>query len=109
MEIMKKIALVFTIIGALNWGLVGLFKVNLVTLLIKSAMIVNIIYTIIGIASLICIAYFFEEKMTHQKSFFYDITTFTFLVTTNFNLESFPSTKTGTEQLPGVLQPVKST
>lgn len=65
MEIMKKIALVFTIIGALNWGLVGLFKVNLVTLLIKSAMIVNIIYIIIGIASLICIAYFFEEKMTH--------------------------------------------
>ncbi len=65
MEIIKKIALVFTIIGALNWGLVGLFKVNLVTLLIKSAMIVNIIYIIIGIASLICIAYFFEEKMTH--------------------------------------------
>ena len=65
MEIIKKIALVFTIIGALNWGLVGLFKANLVTLLIKSAMIVNIIYIIIGIASLICIAYFFEEKMTH--------------------------------------------
>ena len=59
MEIIKKIALVFTIIGALNWGLVGLFKVNLVTLLIKSAMIVNIIYIIIGIASLIFMAYFF--------------------------------------------------
>lgn len=65
MEIIKKIALVLTIIGSLNWGLIGLFKVNLVTLLIKSAMAVNIIYIIIGIASLICIAYFFEEKMTH--------------------------------------------
>ena len=65
MEIIKKIALVLAIIGALNWGLIGLFKVNLVTLLIKSAMLVNIIYIIIGIASLICIAYFFEEKMTH--------------------------------------------
>lgn len=65
MEILKKIALVLTIIGALNWGLIGLFNLNLVTLFIKSAMINNIIYIIIGIASLICIAYFFEEKMTH--------------------------------------------
>lgn len=65
MEIIKKIALVLTIIGALNWGLIGLFNLNLVTLLIKSALINNIIYIIIGIASLISIAYFFEEKMTH--------------------------------------------
>ena len=47
MEIMKKIALVLTIVGALNWGLIGLFNLNLVTLLIKSAMINNIIYIII--------------------------------------------------------------
>ena len=65
MEIIKKIALVLTIIGALNWGLIGLLNLNLVTLLIKSALINNIIYIIIGIASLISIAYFFEEKMTH--------------------------------------------
>ncbi len=63
MEIIKKIALVFTIIGALNWGLIGLFNLNLVTMLIKSTLINNIIYIIIGIASIICIAYFFEEKM----------------------------------------------
>lgn len=64
MEIIKKIALVLTIIGALNWGLIGLFNINLVTLLIKSSIVNNIIYIIIGIASLICIAYFFEEKRT---------------------------------------------
>ncbi len=64
MEIIKKIALIFTIIGALNWGLIGLFNINLVTLLIKSTLINNIIYIIIGIASIISIAYFFEEKMT---------------------------------------------
>lgn len=63
MEIIKKIALFFTIIGALNWGLIGLFNINLVTMLIKSTLINNIIYIIIGIASIICIAYFFEEKM----------------------------------------------
>ena len=64
MRIIKKIALVLTIIGALNWGLVGIFNFNLVTALIKSALINNIIYIIIGIASLISIAYFFEDKMT---------------------------------------------
>ena len=29
METLQKIALVFTVIGALNWGLVGLFDINL--------------------------------------------------------------------------------
>ncbi len=66
MEIIKKIALALTIVGALNWGLIGIFNINLVTLLIKSTMINNLIYIIIGIASLISIAYFFEEKMTHE-------------------------------------------
>lgn len=64
MEIIKKIALILTIVGALNWGLIGLFNINLVSMLIKSTLINNIIYIIIGIASIICIAYFFEEKKT---------------------------------------------
>ena len=68
MRIIKKIALVLTIIGALNWGLVGLFNVNLVTTLIKSSLINNIIYIVIGVASLISIAYFFEEKMILEDS-----------------------------------------
>ena len=46
MEIIKKIALALTIVGALNWGLIGIFNLNLVTLLIKSSLVNNIIYTI---------------------------------------------------------------
>lgn len=65
MEIIRKTALILTIIGALNWGLIGLFNLNLVTLLIKSALINNIIYIIIGIASLVSITNLFHEKMTH--------------------------------------------
>lgn len=65
MEIVRKTALVLTIIGALNWGLIGLFNLNLVTLLIKSSVINNIIYIIIGIASLISITNLFQEKMAH--------------------------------------------
>lgn len=63
MRIIKKIALILTIIGALNWGLIGLFNINLVTMIIKNTLVNNIIYIIIGVASLISIAYFFEEKM----------------------------------------------
>ena len=63
MRLIKRIALILTIIGALNWGLIGLFNLNIVTLLIKSSIINNIIYIIIGIASLISIAYLFHEKV----------------------------------------------
>ncbi|MBQ8659793.1 MAG: DUF378 domain-containing protein [Bacilli bacterium] len=65
MELIKKIALALTIIGAINWGLIGVLEFNLVTALIKSTMISNIIYIIIGICALISISYYFEEKMTH--------------------------------------------
>ena len=60
MEIIQKIALVLTIVGALNWGLIGILDINLVSSLIKSTMINNIIYAIIGIASLISISYLFH-------------------------------------------------
>ena len=64
MEIIQKIALVLTIVGALNWGLIGILDINLFSYLIKSTMINNIIYAIIGIASLISISYLFHEKTT---------------------------------------------
>ena len=58
MSILQKIALVFVIIGALNWGLVGLFNFNLVTFLFDniSVVISRIIYSIIGVAGIISIA-----------------------------------------------------
>ncbi|HHU23883.1 MAG TPA: DUF378 domain-containing protein [Bacilli bacterium] len=58
MSILQKIALVFVIIGALNWGLVGLFNFNLVAFLFDniSVVISRIIYSIIGVAGIISIA-----------------------------------------------------
>ena len=53
METMQKIALVFTIIGALNWGLIGAFDFNLVTAIFKEGMLANIIYIIVGVCGLI--------------------------------------------------------
>lgn len=66
METLEKIALVFTIIGALNWGLIGLFDFNLVTTLFGDmTMLTRIVYIIVGLAGLINLGIFFmhfEEK-----------------------------------------------
>lgn len=66
METLEKIALVFTIIGAINWGLIGLFDFNLVSMLFgDGSLLSRIIYIIVGITGLINIGIFmmhFEEK-----------------------------------------------
>lgn len=66
METIQKIALVFTIIGALNWGFIGLFDLDLVAMLFGSmSMLSRVIYTIVGIAGLINIGiflYHFDTK-----------------------------------------------
>lgn len=65
MEVTKKIALVLVIIGAINWGLIGFFKYDLVSSLFGgtfSAMS-RIIFAIVGIAGLVAIT-FFSRKQT---------------------------------------------
>lgn len=62
MEIVQKTALVFTIIGAINWGLIGLLDFDLVAYLFGAAsMLSRIIYTIVGIAGLINIGILFNH------------------------------------------------
>ena len=62
METLEKVALVFTIIGALNWGLVGLFDFNLVSTLFKgSTALQNIIYVIVGVCGLVNIGILFAD------------------------------------------------
>lgn len=54
METIQKIALVFTLIGAINWGLIGLFDVNLVTLLFgEGTFLTRLVYIIVGICGLL--------------------------------------------------------
>ena len=60
MVILQKIALVITIIGAINWGLIGLFDFNLVATLFESANVIDkFIYILIGISGLINIGILF--------------------------------------------------
>ena len=61
MEAIQKTCLVFTIIGAFVWGLIGLFDFNLVTWLFGDTIIPRIIYTIVGICGLINIGILFSH------------------------------------------------
>ena len=66
MEILYKICLVFAIIGAVNWGLIGLFDFNLVTSIFESgSMIVKVIYTLVGIGGLVSIGILFHHIDWH--------------------------------------------
>ena len=51
---LKKIAFILVIIGAINWGSIGLFRLDLVGSIFGGtyAMISRIIFTIVGIAGL---------------------------------------------------------
>ena len=61
MNLIQKIALVFTIIGAINWGLIGLFNFNLVESIFGTSMLSAIIYMIVGIAGIINIKLLFTD------------------------------------------------
>lgn len=62
METLQKVCLVFTIIGAIVWGIIGLFDFNLVAFIFgESSMLSRIIYTIVGITGLINIGILFNH------------------------------------------------
>lgn len=62
METLQKVCLVFTIIGAIVWGLIGLFDFNLVAYIFgEGSIVARIIYTIVGITGLINIGILFNH------------------------------------------------
>lgn len=66
MEILQKICLVLTIIGAINWGLIGLLDFNLVSFLFGDmSLLSRIIYSLVGIAGLINIGLLFTHLEDH--------------------------------------------
>lgn len=65
METLQKVCLVITIIGAINWGLIGLFDFNLVTSLFGSgSMLSKVVYSLVGITGLINIGLLFVHLDT---------------------------------------------
>lgn len=54
MQTLQKICLGLTIVGAINWGLVGLFNFNLVEAIFGvDALLTKVIYSFVGLAGII--------------------------------------------------------
>ena len=65
MNIIQKISLILTIIGALNWGLIGLFNFNLGDSLFGvDSFLSMLIYILVGIAGIINIMLLFVDLDT---------------------------------------------
>lgn len=64
MMIANKIALIIAIIGALNWGLVGIFNFDLVAFISggPATILARIIYIVVAIAGIWCISMLFHPN-----------------------------------------------
>ena len=64
METLQKTCLILTIVGAIVWGIAGIFNVNIVEMLFGGTIIPRIIYTLVGIAGIINIGILFNHIET---------------------------------------------
>ena len=61
---LDRISLVLVIVGAVNWGAIGLFQFDLVSWLFggQDAILSRIIYTVIALAGIWCVSLLFRER-----------------------------------------------
>lgn len=69
MNIIQRIALVLTIIGAINWGLIGFFQFDLVASIFggQNAAFSRIIYGLVGVAGLINLGLLFKPNEQMER------------------------------------------
>lgn len=62
--IIDRIALILTIIGALNWGSIGLFRFDIVAWITggQTSVVARIIYTVVALAGIWCISLLFRPR-----------------------------------------------
>ncbi len=69
---MNVLALILIIIGAVNWGSIGIFGFDIVAALFggQLSVISRIIYTVVGLCGLWAISFFFKDRAvaTHKNS-----------------------------------------
>jgi uncharacterized membrane protein YuzA (DUF378 family) len=62
MNTFDKLALLLVIIGAVNWGCIGLFSLDLVALLFgEMSLLSRIVYSLVGVSGLWCLTLLFRD------------------------------------------------
>ena len=66
--LLDRLALILTIVGALNWGSIGLFKFDIVDWICggQTAGVSRIIYTLVAIAGVWCISLLFRARESFE-------------------------------------------
>jgi len=66
----QRTALVLTVIGAVNWGLIGFFRFDLVAAIFggQAAGLSRFIYALVGLAGLYCISLLFKPSEEMERS-----------------------------------------
>ncbi|MGL4989711.1 MAG: DUF378 domain-containing protein [Sarcina sp.] len=67
MKIIDGILLLLVIVGALNWGLIGLFGFNLVEAIFGLGILSTIIYILVGIGGLYSLSFYARNRSTYNK------------------------------------------
>lgn len=69
--IIDRIALALTIIGALNWGSIGLFSFDIVASIFggQTAIVSRIIYTLVALGGIWCISLLFRPSEDYEESY----------------------------------------
>ena len=75
MEMIKRlepIALLIVVLGALNWGMVGLFDTNVISDVFGSGTLTDVVYTVVGVCGLVLVPRTLEgmhvkEHMPHPR------------------------------------------
>lgn len=67
---LDRIALILVIIGAANWGSIGLFQFDIVAWLFggQGALLSRIIFTLVALAGVWCISLLFRRREESQRS-----------------------------------------
>ena len=67
--IIDRIALILTVIGALNWGSIGLFQFDLVAWICggSSSLLSRVIYTVVVLAGVWCISLIFRAREAFDR------------------------------------------
>lgn len=65
---LDKLALALVIIGALNWGGIGIFQFDLVAFLFggSAAILSRIVYTLVALAGIWAISFFFRDNAVNM-------------------------------------------
>jgi uncharacterized membrane protein YuzA (DUF378 family) len=69
MNTLQRIALAIIIIGAINWGLIGFFQTDLITMLFGGLSPVppRIIYGLVGLCGLYCLTLLFKPSEERER------------------------------------------